>query len=277
MHTKALTAPSVGTHVVSIAPTSSAGRPRRVILLKRSMRSAPLNEMSSERNGTASDRTVRASRPFATVAAPCSPLSAALELTPEPQAISPSEAPVSERALASRVVPEPVSLDPPSPPPPTSRNRTSGEEFSATLSSRLTQQDADALLHAVITCLQSGVRGSAAGRAVSALCPETGESIETLLDIVLGTSRYRLVRSQRSETGNGNTVLSDGNEATFGEALSPREREIARMVARGYPNKTIAAVLEISPFTVNTYLRRVFAKLGVPSRAAMVNVLHQGK
>jgi DNA-binding NarL/FixJ family response regulator len=28
--------------------------------------------------------------------------------------------------------------------------------------------------------------------------------------------------------------------------LSPREQEIARMVAKGYPNKTIAAVLDIS-------------------------------
>ncbi len=42
------------------------------------------------------------------------------------------------------------------------------------------------------------------------------------------------------------------------------------MVARGYPNKTIAAVLEISSWTVNTYLRRMFAKLNVGTRAAMV-------
>jgi len=52
--------------------------------------------------------------------------------------------------------------------------------------------------------------------------------------------------------------------------LSPREREIARMVAKGYPNKTIAGVLEISSWTVSTYLRRIFAKLRVGSRAAMV-------
>jgi DNA-binding NarL/FixJ family response regulator len=52
--------------------------------------------------------------------------------------------------------------------------------------------------------------------------------------------------------------------------LSPREREIARMVAKGYPNKTIAAVLDISSWTVCTYLRRIFAKLNVCSRAAMV-------
>ena len=52
--------------------------------------------------------------------------------------------------------------------------------------------------------------------------------------------------------------------------LSPREQEIVRMIAKGYPNKAIAAVLEISSWTVCTHLRRVFAKLGVSSRAAMV-------
>ena len=46
--------------------------------------------------------------------------------------------------------------------------------------------------------------------------------------------------------------------------------QYARMVAEGYPNKTIAAVLEISSWTVSTHLRRMFAKLGVSSRAAMV-------
>lgn len=54
------------------------------------------------------------------------------------------------------------------------------------------------------------------------------------------------------------------------QALSPREHEIARMVAEGHPNKTIAAVLDVSPWTVNTYLRRIFIKLDVTSRAAMV-------
>jgi DNA-binding CsgD family transcriptional regulator len=52
--------------------------------------------------------------------------------------------------------------------------------------------------------------------------------------------------------------------------LSPREREIARMVADGLTNKTIAYMLEISPWTVSTHLRRIFAKLSVTSRAAMV-------
>jgi DNA-binding CsgD family transcriptional regulator len=60
-------------------------------------------------------------------------------------------------------------------------------------------------------------------------------------------------------------------KVTRGAALlSPREQEIVRMVAKGHPNKAIAGVLNISSWTVCTHLRRIFAKLGVTSRAAMI-------
>jgi len=52
--------------------------------------------------------------------------------------------------------------------------------------------------------------------------------------------------------------------------LSPRELEIARMIGKGLPKKMIADLLDISTWTVGTHLRRIFAKLSVPSRAAMV-------
>lgn len=58
--------------------------------------------------------------------------------------------------------------------------------------------------------------------------------------------------------------------AAGANTLSPREQEIARLVARGATNRMIASVLEISAWTVSTHLRRIFAKLGVASRAEMV-------
>lgn len=85
---------------------------------------------------------------------------------------------------------------------------------------------------------------------------ETGRGV--LLDIEVDGVRCVLVR-RRAPAAPHEVPL-----------LSPREREIARMVAQGLPNKTIAAVLEISTWTVGTHLRRMFAKLGVTSRAAMV-------
>ena len=81
---------------------------------------------------------------------------------------------------------------------------------------------------------------------------------DILLDTEVDGVRCMLIRLQPPQSAHSQIVLS------------PREQEIARMVAAGYPNKTIAAVLDISSWTVGTHLRRVFAKLGVGSRAAMV-------
>lgn len=53
-------------------------------------------------------------------------------------------------------------------------------------------------------------------------------------------------------------------------SLSPRELAIARLVAQGLPNKSIGKQLAISPWTVATYLRRIFVKAGVTSRTAMI-------
>ncbi|MBD0337347.1 MAG: helix-turn-helix transcriptional regulator [Cyanobacteria bacterium Co-bin13] len=52
--------------------------------------------------------------------------------------------------------------------------------------------------------------------------------------------------------------------------LTERELQIATLVALGRPNKQIASHLRISEWTVSTHLRRIFIKLGVDSRAAMV-------
>ena len=57
--------------------------------------------------------------------------------------------------------------------------------------------------------------------------------------------------------------------------LSPREQQVARMVANGRTNQAIAAALEISVWTVSTHLRRIFAKLAVSSRAEMVAHLRE--
>ena len=82
------------------------------------------------------------------------------------------------------------------------------------------------------------------------------ETEQVLIDIEVDGARYLLIRMPQP-------VCSRAQ-------LSPREQEIVRMVAQGHPNKVIADVLNISAWTVCTHLRRIFAKLGVGSRAAMV-------
>ena len=49
--------------------------------------------------------------------------------------------------------------------------------------------------------------------------------------------------------------------------LSPRELEISRLVATGSTNKGIADRLGLSPATIKSHLRRIFAKLGAVNRA----------
>lgn len=55
--------------------------------------------------------------------------------------------------------------------------------------------------------------------------------------------------------------------------LSPREREVAALAARGLTNASIGAVLFISPYTVGDHLKRVFAKTGVSGRTALASTL----
>jgi DNA-binding NarL/FixJ family response regulator len=52
--------------------------------------------------------------------------------------------------------------------------------------------------------------------------------------------------------------------------LSPREREVIGMLARGFLYKEIAESLNISVRTVDTYIRRIYEKLHVRSRAQAV-------
>lgn len=60
------------------------------------------------------------------------------------------------------------------------------------------------------------------------------------------------------------------NLATPSFNLSPREQDIVTLVVDGKKNKEIARNLQISTHTVDTHLRRVFLRLGVKTRAAMV-------
>lgn len=52
--------------------------------------------------------------------------------------------------------------------------------------------------------------------------------------------------------------------------LSPRERDIVRLLADGLSSKEIAVALTLTPKTVDTYRQNIMAKLGLHSVAAIV-------
>jgi DNA-binding NarL/FixJ family response regulator len=67
-----------------------------------------------------------------------------------------------------------------------------------------------------------------------------------------------------------NFYRNDTQEGGESMELSGREREVLELLARGYLYKEIAELLKISGPTVNTYIRRVYEKLHVRSRAQAV-------
>jgi DNA-binding CsgD family transcriptional regulator len=58
------------------------------------------------------------------------------------------------------------------------------------------------------------------------------------------------------------------------DSLTKTERAVSLLVAEGLTNGAVARRLYISPHTVNTHLRHVFAKLGVPNRVALAAEVH---
>ena len=67
------------------------------------------------------------------------------------------------------------------------------------------------------------------------------------------------------------SVLTGDAAAPSGaELLSPRERQILLMVARGASSAAVGEALHLSPKTVDTYRSRLMAKLGLSDVAAVV-------
>jgi LuxR family maltose regulon positive regulatory protein len=71
------------------------------------------------------------------------------------------------------------------------------------------------------------------------------------------------------------SFYTDGRSAQPGscvsDPLTAREREVLAMIGQGFTNKRIARILEISPETVKSHVKRIFLKLAVGTRAEAVS------
>jgi DNA-binding NarL/FixJ family response regulator len=90
--------------------------------------------------------------------------------------------------------------------------------------------------------------------------------VNAILDVVAGGSPMtsniarKVVQSFRRQP-----AAADGLET-----LTEREREVLDLLAQGYIYKEIGAKLEISHFTVSSFVQRIYQKLHVNSRADVV-------
>lgn len=93
-----------------------------------------------------------------------------------------------------------------------------------------------------------------------------GELLEALQDVHAGGSPMSSNIARKVVQSFQRPALS----ASEAVDLSPREREVLELLARGYLYKEIAESLQISGATVNTYIRRIYEKLHVRSRSQAV-------
>jgi DNA-binding NarL/FixJ family response regulator len=143
-----------------------------------------------------------------------------------------------------------------------------------------------------------GMNGIECVRRLKLILPETQFVIVTVYEdanhifnaLAVGASGYLLKQTPRSEmlaalkevyaggspmsSNIARKVVQSFRRTSTGtgssEDLSPREGEVLELLARGYLYKEIADSLGIGVATVTTYIRRIYEKLHVRSRAQAV-------
>ena len=70
-------------------------------------------------------------------------------------------------------------------------------------------------------------------------------------------------------------LKNEENRHDLNGALSPREMAVARLVSEGLPNKTVASKLAITEGTVKLHLHRVYGKLNLTGRVALMQYMQR--
>jgi DNA-binding NarL/FixJ family response regulator len=74
-------------------------------------------------------------------------------------------------------------------------------------------------------------------------------------------------------------MVVTGTSVEWSRALSPREREVALLVARGLANKEIARELGLTAGTVKQHVHHIFLKVGSRNRHMLIHLMsdNQGR
>jgi len=150
----------------------------------------------------------------------------------------------------------------------------------------LVDGDVEALVGAVALARQAPhlVEHTGACEDTAQLLAENGRRDESAALLKEALQRYEQagaeawagrVRAQLRALGVHPGSRGNRHRPTSGwESLTSTEKAVSRLVAEGLTNGAVARQLYISPHTVNTHLRHVFSKLGVPNRVALAALVH---
>lgn len=107
-------------------------------------------------------------------------------------------------------------------------------------------------------------QGPEVGHLLSALCTEL-ENSQRGGRLIKYASRLLDEWRQAADARHGQSKNTTGPERKDG-SLTPKEREVLSLMARGQSNKEIARSLQVTPETIKTHLKRIFIKLSVDRR-----------
>lgn len=110
----------------------------------------------------------------------------------------------------------------------------------------------------VMMAIRAGARGYVAKNA-------TREALIEAMDAVL-TGPGLFLSSQLADLIHAEATASDA-AARDGVTLAPREKEVLAYIAQGFTQAQAARQMNVSPATVDTYLKRIRTKLGPGNKA----------
>jgi DNA-binding CsgD family transcriptional regulator/tetratricopeptide (TPR) repeat protein len=161
--------------------------------------------------------------------------------------------------------------------------------------------DAAVLLDRLAEVVDGPLAGVAARHAQASVAGDPGRlaavagELEEMGATLVAAEVHRAAANAYRRSGRGASAAAEGRRveellarcgpggspglepvATLGEPLTEREREVARLAARGRTSPEIAAELYLSVRTVDTHLHRVYRKLQIEGRHQLAEALGTG-
>lgn len=127
-------------------------------------------------------------------------------------------------------------------------------------------------LSVVIVQVQKGGSGTtSSGEAPDSAVDGVQSDDDVAGDVLRGSEGET---SLAGESGSAEPTLEEKCDAIAEHhGLSKRERDVLRLLARGYSSARIQSELYIAPGTVNYHTRNIYAKLGVHSKQSLIDLV----
>ncbi|MCR8670595.1 response regulator transcription factor [Agrococcus sp. HG114] len=120
---------------------------------------------------------------------------------------------------------------------------------------------------AVVDALRAGASGFLLKDAPPEFLVQSIRAVVDGQQVIAPAETFDLLRAFARVRPVPDTSILDG--------LTPRERELFALAARGLSNAEIAQRLWVAETTVKTHIRAILAKLGVPSRVQLIALAHE--